>query len=267
MSSSARRALRILQTVGAGDRPLGVTEIGRRLDLPPGTVFRGLDALERAGYVARYRESSRYVLGGTVARLRQNLFAGFPIRDICTPYLRQLAFASGETTSLTVPVGWYAVRIAAAPGTNEVTSSAPLGQVRLLASDVAGRAILAFQPRATDASFSAWAARHGRRSPPFQTLAADLRAIRERGFAVEETAFARGRAALALPICGADRAIAAISVDGPVLDLGDPAYHSDLARWVEIVRPLENLVRARPMLFVNPFDHLDPDGIVLADGG
>jgi DNA-binding IclR family transcriptional regulator len=265
MSSSARRALRILQTLGSGDRPLGVTEIARRLGIPAGTVFRGLDALERAGYVARYQASSRYVLGGAVAQLRQHLLAHFPMRDICMPYLRQLAFASGETTSLSVPVGWYAVRIAAAPGTNEVTSSAPLGQVRTLATDAAGRAILAFLPRAKAMSFATWAARHGHRSPVLSTLAAELRAIRERGFAVEETAFARGHAALAMPICDADRAIAAISVEGPVLDLGDPAYHTDLARWIDIVRPFEHLIRARPMLFANPFDHLDPDGIVLAD--
>jgi hypothetical protein len=36
MSSSAKRALRVLETIGAADRPLGVTEIARRLSLPPG---------------------------------------------------------------------------------------------------------------------------------------------------------------------------------------------------------------------------------------
>src|ERR1700686_4111441 len=125
MGSSTRRALRILGTVGAAERPLGATEIGRALGISAGTVFRGLDALERAGYVARFQSSAKFVLGKTVGALRQNLFARFAIRDICMPYLRQLAFASGETASLTVRLGWYGVGIAAAPGTHEVPSSPP----------------------------------------------------------------------------------------------------------------------------------------------
>ena len=129
MSSSTRRALHILEQVGAAEHPLGATEIGRALGISAGTVFRGLDALERAGYVGRFQSSAKFVLGKTVGALRQNLFARFAIRDICMPYLRQLAFASGETASLTVRLGWYGVRIAAAPGTNDVTSS-PLGRIR-----------------------------------------------------------------------------------------------------------------------------------------
>src|SRR5258708_11819151 len=148
MSSSARRALTILETVGAAGRRQGVTEIARALDLAPGTVFRGLDALERAGYVGRYQASSRYVLGGAVNRLRRSLFARFHIREICLPYLQQLAFASGETVSLSVPVGWYAVRIAAAPGLKERTRSPPLGEERHPAQGAAAPAMLAFYPAA-----------------------------------------------------------------------------------------------------------------------
>jgi IclR family acetate operon transcriptional repressor len=261
MSSSARRALRILETVGKADRPLGVTEIGRRLDVTAGTVFRGLDALERGGYVARYQSSARYVLGATVSRLRQSIFARFPIREICLPYLRQLAFASGETTSLTVPLGWYGLRLAAAPGTNEVTTSPSLGEVRPLAASGAGKAILAFQAAARSTGYTAWAHRHGGRAP--DTLEAELRAIRRRGFMVEETVFASGRASLAVPVRQGERAVAAIAIEGPVLSLDHAGLHDDIERWIEIVRTIEALARARPSLFENPFDHLDPDEIVL----
>jgi DNA-binding IclR family transcriptional regulator len=248
MSSSASRALRILEAVGAAERPLGATEIGRALGLSAGTVFRGLDALERAGYLARFQASPRFVLGKSVAALRQNLLARFPIRDVCAPYLRQLAFASGETCSLTVRLGWHGLRIAAAPGTNEVTSAPPLGAVRPLGEGFAGRAILAFL--AVDA-------------PAARQPAPVLAEIRKRGFAVEETAFARGRAAVAFPVRRDGQAIAAIAIEGPVVDLARPAAHDDLPRWREIVYSLERLAHARPALFAGPFDHLDPDDIVL----
>lgn len=263
MTSSARRALRILETIGSAERPLGVTEIARHLDLPPGTVFRGLDALAGQGYAARYQASSRYVLGGAVARLRQSLFAGFHIREVCLPYLRQLAFASGETTSLTVPIGWYAVRIAAAPGTNEVTSSPPLGEVRTLSEGGAARALLAYAAPDAVRRFLAWARRRGLRPAAAAALSAELGDVRTRAFAIERTEFAAGHAALALPIRGAERALAAIAIEGPVLDLARPDYHDDLARWIDIARAIEALVRARPALFRNPFEHLDPEAVVL----
>ncbi len=53
VSSSARRTLHVLETIGHADRPLGVTEIGRQLGISAGTVFRGLDALERGGISLR----------------------------------------------------------------------------------------------------------------------------------------------------------------------------------------------------------------------
>jgi len=249
MSSSARRALRILETVGAAERPLGATEIGRTLGISAGTVFRGLDALERAGYVARFRAAPRFVVGKSITALRQNLLARFPIRDICAPYLRQLAFASGETASHTVRLGRYAARIAAAPGTNEVTSSPPLGAMRPLDEGCAGRAMLAFLARGAPA--------------PAETLARELSAIRRRGFAIEETAFARGRAALAFPVRNGAHAIAAIAIEGPVVDLRHPEAHGDLSHWREIVQAVERLAQARPALFAGPFDHLDADDIVL----
>jgi len=248
MSSSATRALRILETVGAAERPLGPTEIGQSLGIAAGTAFRGLDALERAGYLARFQASPKFVLGKSVAALRQGLLARFPIRDVTAPYLRQLAFASGETVSLTVRLGRYGLRIAAAPGTNEVTSSAPLGAVRPLGEGCAGRAILAFPP--SDA-------------PDTKPLARTLAEIRRHGFATEETAFARGRAAIAFPIRRDGQGIAAIAIEGPVVSLKDPAAHDDLRRWREIVGSVERLAQARPALFTGPFDHLDPDDIAL----
>jgi len=248
MSSSAARALRILETVGAAERPLGPTEIGQALGIAAGTAFRGLDALERAGYLARFQASPKFVLGKSVAALRRSLLVRFPIRDVTAPYLRQLAFASGETCSLTVRLGRQALRIAAAPGASEVTSAPPLGAVRPLTEGCAGRAILAFLPDAPEA----------------KRLARALAEIRRRGFATEETAFARGRAALAFPLRRDGQAIAAIAIEGPVVALADPAAHDDLPRWRDIVASVERLAQARPALFAGPFDHLDPDDIVLA---
>src|SRR5262249_39040078 len=159
-----------------------------------------------------------------------------------------LAFASGETVSLTVRLGWYGLRIATAGGTNEVTSAPPLGAVRPPAGGFAGRALLAHVP--ADAAGA-------------QGLAPALAGGPPGRLATDAAAFARGRAAIGFPLRRDGQAIAAIAIEGPVVDLGDPVAHDDLPRWREIVHAVERLAQARPALFAGPFDHLDADDIVL----
>jgi len=208
MSSSAARALRILDAVGRASAPPGPTEIARGLDTTAGTVFRGLDALARSGLIARYQASSRYVLGPTADRLRQSLIAQFRIREVSLGYLRQLASLSGETACLYVQLGWYALRVAAAPGTNEVTNAPPLGEAHALGAGYPGRAILAFLDPKEIAAYHAWAKR---KSIKTEAPNAELQQIAKRGFAVGQVEFARARA-IAMPLRSDKVAIASLAV-------------------------------------------------------
>ena len=103
---------RVLAAISAAPRPLGVSEIRRALGLPLSTAHRLLSSLEQAGYIERYQSSTRYVTGANARQLAHSFFSRFRIREACIPYLQQIAFACGETTSLAVPVGWQSVRIA-----------------------------------------------------------------------------------------------------------------------------------------------------------
>jgi DNA-binding IclR family transcriptional regulator len=261
MSSSAKRALRILEFVSDSDQPLGVTEIARSLSLAPATVFRSLDALSRADLVSRYQSSSRYVLGAAADWLCQSLVARFRIRELSLPYLRQLASASGESTSLHVRLGWYSVRIASVPGMAEVTNAPPVGDTRALGDTYAGKAILAFLSNAEITRYRAWAAAHG-----FQWSekeGGELRTARKNGVALGKPEFGETGMPAAFPIRVRAAAVAALTIDGPVLNgFPDPAS-GPFSDWLQIVSHLESLAHTQPALFENPFAHLDPDTIVL----
>ena len=136
--------------------------------------------------------------------------------------------------------------------------------MRPLGDTGAGRALLAFLPPSDVTAYAAWARGHVAPASEARSLGRELAALRARGFAVEETAFARGRAALAFPVRGAATAVAAIAIEGPVVDLVRPQAHEHLPHWREIVRSLERLAQTRPELFAGPFDHLAADDIVLA---
>jgi DNA-binding IclR family transcriptional regulator len=258
MSSSAKRALRILEFVSDSDHPLGVTEIARVLSLAPATVFRSLDALSRADLVSRYQSSSRYVPGAAADRLCQSLIARFRVRELSLPYLRQLASVSGESTSLHVRLGWYSVRIASAPGTAEVTNAPLVGDAQALADSYAGKAILAFLSDAEIARYRAWTQAQHMLWP--EKSERDLRFVRRNGVALGGAGFGGPGMPAAFPIIVRGCAIAALTIDGPVLD--GPSS-SPLPDWLLIVTHFESLAHAQPALFANPFAHIDPDTIVL----
>lgn len=263
MISSASRALKILQIVGRAPSPIGVAEIARSLDVVPGTAFRSLNALEALGYVERYRSSARYVLGPAVSQLHHQLLSQYRLRGLSVPYLDQLAFATGETVALVVPVGWYSLRLAAAQGTNDVTSHAPIGEIKMLGQTVAGRTILAAM---SARELEEYAACFAERLPG---VAADdglieaVGRIADRGFALEATSYAPGRCSAALPIRRNGRIIAAIAVDGPVLDADVGDEDARLRMWLAALAPLEKTVNDWPPELAAPFGHLPRDQILL----
>jgi DNA-binding IclR family transcriptional regulator len=261
MSSSAKRALRILEFVSDSDHPLGVTEIARVLSLAPATVFRSLDALSRADLVSRYQSSSRYVPGAAVDRLCQSLIARFRIRELSLPYLRQLASVSGESTSLHVRLGWYSVRIASAPGMAEVTNAPAVGDTRALGDTYVGKAILAFLSDTEMVRYRAWAAAREMSWPEKRDR--DLRLVRKNGVALGTAELGQTGMPVAFPIRVRDVAIAALTIDGPVLDGPSDPHSSPFSDWLLIVTHLESLAHAQPALFENPFAHIDPDDIML----
>ena len=257
MSSSARRALKLLAAIGESGQPMGVTEIARTLGIAPGTAFRGLDALQNAGLLTRHPSAPRFVLGPAALGLRQSLLAQFRIRDVCLPYLRQLASASGETSSLHVRIGWYVSRIAVAPGTAEVTSGAILKGTQLLSAEPSGRAILAHIPGRQVARFLAWATARGIVMP--EGLERDLAALRARGFA---SASQPASGAVAFPIRKSNQAFASITVEGS--GFAGPSLDSErIAECRAMAAAIEALVRANSDLSHQPFEHIDPDDVVL----
>lgn len=257
MSSSARRALKILVAVGESGRPMGVTEIARTLGIAPGTAFRGLDALQSAGLLTRHPSAPRFALGPTAHGLRQNLLSLFRIRDIALPYLRQLASASGETSSLHVRLGWYAARAAIAPGTAEVTSGTILKGAQPLSAEPSGRAILAHLPRGEVARFLAWAPARGIViSAGFER---ELAALRARGFA---SAVSRELGAVSFPIRKSDQALASITIEATGFS-GAALSTERIAECRAIAGAIEALVRANPDVGRQPFEHIDPDHMVL----
>jgi len=260
-NSSSRHIFDVLRLVSAAPQPVSVTDVARTLKLATTTAYRALATLEESHYVSRHHGTPRFVMGPMVQGLYEAFFARFGLRDLAMPYIRALALLTGESVSLMVPVGWYAVRIAHVRGAKEVIHTGPLGEARRLADGLASLAILATH---ADAEVErVLRADPARRSPGARAaVRGALAAIRARGYAHEALGIRPGYGAVAIALRGNEpAALGAIAIEGPVMEM-KPERPLPI-EWLRILAEIETQVRANPERFRNHYAHLDPASVVL----
>jgi len=246
-TSSAAHIFQILRLVCNESKPLGATEISKRLGLSLTTAHRGLHTLDTAGYLSRYQSSARFEAGPACRSLMHGFFAKFPLRDVAIPYLQRLSVMSGETASLFVPVGGYVLRIASLKGTNEVIQTASLGETRALHDSAAGYAMAAWQSSEQRRRYC---------EVTGQTLdEARIAEIRKVGFAVG-TGSADDRH-VAFPILGEqDAVLGAIALEGSVWGNGNQT-DAAIDTYKVIARHMSEVAQSNSTKYRDIFAHLD----------
>lgn len=100
---SLENAVSILLSFSDEDRPLGVTEIARRLDLHKSTVSRHLSMLARVGFVVREAGSQKFTLGMGLLPLAASVLARHPLSAIARQRLEDLAARTHGSVTIS---GW-----------------------------------------------------------------------------------------------------------------------------------------------------------------
>ena len=214
---SLAKGLRVLETFGADDEALTITEIAERAELDPGTTFRMLNTLVDLGYVTK-REKRRYELGLKVLDLGFNAIGRRDLRSVVRPILRSLVGGKVEAASFGVLKGGdviYVERVRA--GITRLGVDIRVGSGLPAPINVLGQAILAFLPKtdldqalATDATQSGYPVVSRARLLP------QLARIRSDGFAAGASQISAGLDVLAVPVCDeGGYPIAALSVAAP----------------------------------------------------
>ena len=145
-TDSVARAIAAIDELAAGDEPLGVNEIGRRLGVSASTASRLMATLEAGGLVERTGEGGPYRLGLRLLALADHVLADLDIRQLARPQLEAVAAETGETATLSVPGGGEVVTADFVAGRSSVVSMARLGRPSTLHATAAGKVMLAFGP-------------------------------------------------------------------------------------------------------------------------
>lgn len=212
------RALSLLDVLADSDRPLGVSELARRIGVNASTASRLLATLEQMGYVER-QPAGPYRLGLKLVRLSEHVLAGIDLRERARPWLQWLVQETGETATLSVPGPSEAVTVDFVPSPRSVASMARLGRPSVPHATATGKVMLAFVRAREAAPLTAYTERTI--TDP-KVLEAQLERVRQTGLAEAVAEREPDLAALAVPVLGRERQLVAIlGLQGPTSRLAE----------------------------------------------
>src|SRR5687767_772147 len=195
---SVARALALLDALAEG--PAGVNALARRIEVNPSSASRLLATLERGGLVER-EPGGPYRLGLHLVALADRVLARLDVLDIARPQLRALVVQTGETATLSVPGGDEAGIVDFAAGESSVRHATAVGKVLLAYAGGDPGVLDAYTERTVTSA---------------EALAAELAAVRERGWAEAEGEREPDLNALAAPVFRRGGELAAIiGLQGP----------------------------------------------------
>lgn len=212
--------------------PLGPSEIGKSLDIPPSTAHDYLSSLRETEYVIE--DDGKYDLGlkfldhGMAAR------EGRAISEVGQPTIERLAEETREAAWIVVSEHGKAVYLNNAAGEQAVVT-ARIGTRSHLHYLASGRSILAHLP---EEEVRAIVDRHGLPQRTAQTITEleplldKLELVRDRGYAVSVNEAIDGVWAVGAPILVDERVRGAVSVSGPIHRLSGDGVSEEIVDQV-----------------------------------
>jgi DNA-binding IclR family transcriptional regulator len=144
-NQSLEKGLAVLRAFDLAHRTLTLGEIARLTDMSKASAQRAVHTLEVLGYVGRDERNRRFRLMPKVVEIGFNYLATNPLVRLAHPYLAQLAKASGETASLTEPVGSHMIYLSQIMTTQSIPVLTPVGMKIPMYCTSSGRAYLSRQ--------------------------------------------------------------------------------------------------------------------------
>ncbi len=245
--ASVDKALRLLMLFREQTR-VRLSEASEHLGVAHSTAHRLLAMLAYHGFVRQERDSRAYVAGPALVEIGLAAIRQMDIRLHARPVLEDLAASFAETAHLAVLEGASVRYLDAVESSRALRVAARTGAALPANCTASGKAMLAALPGSEVAGMFAEGALPAltkRSLTSLPDLLAELREIRERGYALNIEESEEGVASVAVPILGrADAPVAALVVSAPVTRLdADSAerigarLRADADRLSELVGP------------------------------
>jgi DNA-binding IclR family transcriptional regulator len=247
VSATVEKALQLIEALARSSGPVGVSQLGRDLQLNKSTVYRLVDTLVRHGYAQQDEGTGRYALTPRLWELGVGVVQRLGLRQAARPVLEREAEATGEATLLGVLQAQEALIIDKVDSPQALQIFSPLGARVSLCNSSMGRALLAFQPAPfVEAMVAGFAPLTPHGIQTREALLQDLDRVRLEQCARSVDEWQVGVAGVAAPIRDGSGAVTgALGITGPSSRLG-AARMDDLAqRCMTAARGISDLLGRR----------------------
>lgn len=244
----------------------GVSAVAARVGLPKARVHRHLTVLKDAGYIVQDPATKRYRVGWRLYLLGQSLVGRFDVPAVARPTMEELRREVGQTAVLTTFTDDAVVVLEVLRGQAPVDIVLHPGVQFPYHAVAQGKVGLAYGPeRLLDAALARLEARTPQTVVDRERLLAELKTVRERGWADAPEEIYTGVNAVAAPVfASSGEAMGALAVVGSIHYL--PAEPDpDTAR--SVVRAAMELSRNLGYAGPYPPPPAVPDGGAAPDGG
>ena len=213
------RALAALAILASRSSECGLAELCAALRLHKSTVHRLMMVLEQHRLVVKNQETGRYRLGLKLFELGSKAIDGFDLRGRARPYLDRLQRQFGETVFFCILDDGQVFYVEKVESQQSVRTACTVGSRAPAYCTAVGKAMLA---ELAEHEVSDVIRRWGLKAVTANTittataLKAELRAVRSRGYAIDDEEKEEGLRCVSAAVRGhSGKLFAAISVSGP----------------------------------------------------
>ena len=216
------KGLSVLEALAKHDKPRGVTDLARSLDLSKTATHRLLQTLVSAGYAAQDDASDAYVITTKAWHVGSAALARMDAKRIGAKYLPALAEASRESVHISLLDGLDVVYVEKIDSAHPLRTHSPVGGRAPAACVATGKALLAYQSDEIVKKVAAHLKRYTARTIASRAgLLKDLRKVRQKGYAVNNCEWRDDICSVGAPIFDAQRkVVAAVGISGPEYRIG-----------------------------------------------
>jgi DNA-binding IclR family transcriptional regulator len=246
------KGLQLITVLAAKPAEFSLTELAGAVEIDKSTVHRILAVMATMGFVEKNQVTKRYTIGPQFRALAAPSHGH--IQQVALPRMRSLADSTGVTVALRIREGKQMVIVDRVENNDLLRVSFPIGLRHSVSFGSAGKAFLAFLPKAEAMQVLGSAFLRGNRG-----FLASLTRIRSRGYAISRGTAVKGTLSVSAPIVTEkERPIAVLSLSWPSAKYPYRQSRQIAMAAVKTARAISNAIKAPSSESSSPMESLVP---------
>jgi DNA-binding IclR family transcriptional regulator len=247
---SVDRALDILLLMYNNGKEMGVSEIGKDLELPKSTVHRILTTLENKGFVHQNKENERYWLGIKLYAMGLLVGEKLSLGDLIKPYAKQLFDEFKEVINVSIldtdsSDGYKSIVILKEADTQKTLSvNHNVGTSSEAHVSSVGKSLLAFTEDLDIEKLKGLKQYTENTLTDVDEILEELAKVRQNGYCIDNEEQEIGLTCIGAPIIGKNgNAVAAMSISGPSARMKQKDFEHKVQRLKETVAEINRITK------------------------